>query len=308
MEKKIIIAIDGSTSSDQAITYIAKLFSNDNESNFHLASWITSVASVMPTIADPKDSLIPNVPQGKKEVITRRYLVHAQKALNAAGIDSERIQTSVELSGGAIAGSIQHQAEKELADAIIVGRRGFKGITEMLMGSVSATLFRKCHTTPLWIIDGEVEHKDFLVAVDGTVVSLLAIDHLAHILRNRKDISISLFHCTPLFGKKIHCEPKQFYEHWDKEWCDQHLSGDDCLFHGPSQLLLEAGIPKTNIKILPEKSDREEAPGLLREAKAQKCGTIVMGRRGIRMAKGLFGGVSDRTIKHAQNLALWIVG
>ncbi len=308
MEKKIIVAIDGSRYSDHSLSYINKLFSQDEESRFHLASWITTKATIMPTLADSKNSLIPNVGQNKKEVATRKYLNHALRQLNDAGITSKRIETSVELAIGAIANSIQYQAEKEMADAIIIGRRGIKGITEMLMGSVSTGLFRRCHSTPLWIIDGEIEHKDFLVPVAGTVSSLLAVDHLAHILKDRKDIRISLFHCTAFLEKKSPCDPELFYKQWEKEWCDTYLSAKDCLFNGPRQLLLEAGIPESNIQILPEKSDLEQAHGIIKEAKARKCGTVVIGRRGAKIAKGLFGGVSDRTIKQAQNMALWIVG
>ncbi|MEA3470032.1 MAG: universal stress protein [Thermodesulfobacteriota bacterium] len=308
MEKKIIVAIDGSTHSDNSLSYIIKLFAKEQESHFHLTSWITNAATIMPTIADSKNSLIPNEGQNKKEAVTRRYLNQALRQLQDAGIDSERIETSIELSGAAIADSIQHQAEKELADAIVIGRRGLNGISEMLMGSVSTTLFRNCHSTPLWIIDGEIEYKDFLVPVDGTVFSLLAVDHLAHILKNREDLRISLFHCTALLGKKSTCKPELFYENWDKEWCDTYLSGEDCLFNGPKQLLLEAGIPEVNIQILPEKTDLEEGHGIVREAKIQKCGTVVLGRREAKIAKGFFGGVSDRTIKQAQNMALWIVG
>ena len=176
------------------------------------------------------------------------------------------------------------------------------------MGSVSANLFRKCHSTPLWIIDGEVTSKNFLIPLDGTLHSLMAIDHLGHILSGREDVQIFLFHCSSLFGKKVECRPELFYHKWEKKWCDAHLSGTSCLFQGPLLLLQEAGVPNDKIKILPEAADLEEAHGIIREAKRQGCGTIVMGRRGVGMAKGLFGGVSDRTVKHAQDLALWVVG
>lgn len=308
MEKKVVVAVDGSMYSDHTLAYITKLFAKDEEFNVHLASWVSSSASVMPSIADSKNSLIPTTTQNKKETTANRYLHKAKEKLLKAGIKEERINTTVEASGYNIAAAIQHHVTKELPDALLIGRRGFKGITEMLMGSVSAELFQKCHSIPLWIIDGDITHKDFFVPLDGTVNALLAIDHLAHLFSGRTDIRICLFHCTALFGKKIVCEPEFFYKHWDKEWCDKHLSGTDCLFQGPRKILIEAGIPDTNILILPQKTEFEEAHGIIREAKRQNCGTIVMGRRSAGMAKGLFGGVSDRTVKRIENLALWVIG
>jgi nucleotide-binding universal stress UspA family protein len=308
MKKEIIIAVDGSMYSNHALSYVTELFAEEEEFHFRLSSWITASASIMPSAANPRDSLIPEVGHNKKEITAKRYLHKAKEKLLSAGIDKKRIHTTVAVSGYNIAAAIQQHVTKELPDALLLGRRGFKGITEMLMGSVSTALFRKCHSTPLWIIDGEVQHKDFFVPVDGTINSLLAVDHLAHILNGRKDVRICLFHCTALFGKKVTCDPELFNKHWEKEWCDKHLSGTNCLFLGPRQILLEAGIPDANIEILPEKTNLEEARGIISQARKQHCGTIVMGRRSAGMAKGLFGGVSDRTIKHVENLALWVIG
>jgi nucleotide-binding universal stress UspA family protein len=308
MQKEILVAVDGSVYSNQSLHYLANLFGSQGDIHFHLCTWITATSSIMPSAADPDNSLIPSGGPGKKEATANRYLKKASEKLARAGIEAERIHTSIEVSGYNIAATIQQTAGRKLVDSILVGRRGLNGISEMLMGSVSATLFKKCHTTPLWIIDGEVKSKNFLVPVDGSPNALMAIDHLGHIFSGRDDIHIFLFHCTALFGKKVECNPELFYDGWGKEFCDTHLSGTDCLFHGPSQLLQDAGIPEQQIHILPEKSDLDEAHGIIREARNQKCGTIVMGRRGAGIAKGLFGGVSDRAVKNVQDLALWVVG
>ncbi len=309
MQKEILVAVDGSVYSNQSLHYLTTLFDSQEDIHFHLCTWITSTASIMPSVADSKNSLIPSSgTQNKKEATATRYLKKASDKLIHAGIDPERIHTTIEVSGYNIAATIQQTAKRKLVDSILLGRRGLTGISEMLMGSVSATLFKKCHTPPLWIIDGEVQSKKFLVPVDGSPHALMAIDHLGHIFNKRTDIQIFLFHCTRLFGKKVQCDPELFYHAWEKEFCDTHLSGTDCLFHGPCQLLLNSGIPEQQIHILPEKSDLEEAHGIIREARNQECGTIVLGRRGAGIAKGLFGGVSDRAVKNVQDLALWIVG
>lgn len=303
------MAIDGSIYSHQALVYCSTLFAISDNVHFHLCNWVSPTSSIMPSAMDSDDSLIP-VDSGLsgKEIKARRALDMDSEKLVRFGVPPERIQTSVKRSGYNFAATIQHTAKEELVDAILIGRRGLDGISKMLLGSVSSTLFRSCHETPLWIIDGEVESKKFLVAVDGSANSLMAIDHLCHIFEGREDIEFCLFHCSTLFGKKPACNPELFHEKWGKEWCNTHLSGKDYLFHGPQQLLFEAGIPKNQIHILAESKDIEEAHGIIREAKRQDCGTIVMGRRGSGMARGLLGGVSDRAINNVQNLALWVIG
>ncbi|MDD3813928.1 MAG: universal stress protein [Desulfocapsaceae bacterium] len=309
MEKQILIAVDGSMYSTQSLEYVALLFADNPDIHFNLTTCISAGESLHPIATDSSNSLFPvSLGVEKKKETAQYYLQSATDKLIRLQIPAERIHSSVEISGHDIGAAIQYHAEDLLMDSILIGRRGLNTLSEMLLGSVSATLLKKCHEIPLWIIDGEVKNRNFLAPVDGSLPSLLAIDHLSHIMERQKDITIYLFHCLHFLGKKIKANPESFYHIWDKEWCDTHLTGEDHIFQGPKQLLIEAGIPENNIVILPEVSDLEAAHSIIRQAKKHQCGTIVIGRRGDEIAKGILGGVSDRTIKHAQDIALWIVG
>jgi nucleotide-binding universal stress UspA family protein len=309
MEKKLLIAVDGSIYSSLSLEYMALLFADNPEIHFHLMTCISSSDSILSVAMDSRNSLLPDDPEiGRKKVTTQGYLQNAVDKLMRLQISRERITSSGEISGQDIAGTIQYQAENLQMDCILIGRRGLNYLSEMLLGSVSATLLKNCHKIPLWIIDGEVTNRNFLAPVDGSVPSLLAIDHLAHIMEGRKDITIFLFHCRRLLGKKTEASPESFYHIWEKEWCDIHLTGEDHLFHGPTQLLIEAGIPESNIIILPEVPDLGTAHTIIRQAHKQQCGTIVIGRRGDGTTKGILGSVSNRTLKHSQDIALWVVG
>lgn len=309
MEKKILIAVDGSIYSSQSLEYIALLFADRPEIHLHLMICISGSENIMPVASNSRDSLFPDSPgTGKKRQTAERYLQEATDKLIRLGIAPERIHASIEISGQDIAATIRFQAEHLQVDGLLVGRRGLNTISEMLLGSVSATLLKKSHAVPLWIIDGEIHNKNILAPVDGTLPSLLAMDHLAHIMEGCEEATIFLFHCLHFLGKKMAPAPESFYHIWGQDWCDTHLTGDDHLFRGPIQLLTEAGIPRDNIITLPEVSDLEAAHGILRQAHKHQCGTIVIGRRGDETTKGILGGVSDRTLKHAQDIALWVVG
>lgn len=308
MEKKILIAIDGSSYSTQALKYLALLFGDDATIHFHLTSCVSGQGNILPSSADRNNSLLPSSGNQGKRQTAERDLEKATAKLIHLHIPPERIHSSVEPSGYDIAATIQRQAENLLMDSILIGRRGLNTLSEMLLGSVSATLLKKCHTVPLWIIDGEVRNRNFLVPVDGSLPSFMAIDHLTHIMEGRQDITLYLFHCLHFLGNTPEASPDTFYHLWGKDWCDTHLCDDKILFQGPTQLLLEAGIPKKNIIILPEKSDLEAARSIISQAEKHHCGTIVIGRRGDGTTKGVLGGVSDRTAKNAQDIALWLVG
>lgn len=309
MEKKILIAIDGSIYSTQELEYVAHLFADQNEIHFHLITCITASESAFPLATDGRDSLLPVPPEAeRKKEAAQNCLLNAIDKLVHLQIAPERISSSVEISGYNIAATIQGQADTLLMDSILIGRRGLGYLGEMFLGSVSATLLKKCHATPLWIINGEVRNRNFLVPVDGSLPSLLAVDHLAYMLEGRQDVSIFLFHCHHILGRKIEANPAAFYHLWEKDWCDLYLGDSDHLFRGPTQLLIEAGIPESKIITLPEAPDLEPAHAIIRQAEKRHCGTIVIGRREDESTKGVLGGVSDRTLKHAEDIAVWVVG
>jgi len=308
MEKKIILSLDHSIYSSHSLAYVALLFADQPDVRFHLLTCIQS-SSLLPESTDTKNSLFPeSLSHLKKLGFSNRIFQKASRKLNDLGIQSDRITSSTISTGTNIGAAIQLEGEKLLADSIVVGRRGIGFVGEMLMGSVSATLFKRCHTVPLWIIDGEIESNRIFVPLDRTIPSLMAIDHLCHIFSNRDDINFYLFHCHRLFGSSKKTIPEKFSDQLDSDYFDRLLNEKDFVLKGPAELLEKAGIPEGNIKLLPEVTDIEESHSIIREASQNGCGTIVIGRRGAGMAKGLFGGVSDRTLYKTQNMALWIVG
>lgn len=309
MEKKILLAVDGSSCSSQAIDYIATLFSGRPEVKIHILHCTSSSGSLQPESEDPANSLLPTSHRfDKHQAASLRYLKMAEERLTTHGIQAERL-TSATVHGGAnIARSLKACAEKHFADSIVVARRGLGVVGEMLMGSVSAELFKKCRSIPLWIIDGQVESKRILVPVDGSACSLMAVDHLAHVFAGRDDVDFFFFHTKSFLSSHIQCVPEDFYSKWGEEWCETNLRGHNCLFKGPIQLLLDAGIAKQTIHTLPVPTTLEESMSIISHAKKNTCGTIVIGRRREGMAKGLMGSVSSRTILQTQDMALWLVG
>lgn len=309
MEKKILLAVDGSTCSALAVEYIALLFSGQPEVKIHILHCTSSSGSVLPEAEDPANSLLPTSHRfDKHQASGLRYLKKAEEKLASLGIPADRLNSSAIPGGANIASSLKFFAEKQLVDSIVVARRGLGVVGEMLLGSVSAELFKKCRTIPLWIIDGKVESTRILVPVDGSVPSLTAVDHLAHVFAGRSDISFFFLHTRGFLSARIQCAPEDFYSKWGKEWCESHLRGQNCLFNGPIQLLLDAGIAKEAIHTLPEPTVLEESMSIVSHAKKHDCGTIVLGRRREGMAKGLLGSVSSRTILQTQDMALWLVG
>jgi nucleotide-binding universal stress UspA family protein len=311
MLKKILIAVDGSPYSTHSLRYLGQLFQQLPEIHFHLLSLVpaSSAGSAAKDWLTEAELLNTVSPATRNLLATqKKYMLQATDTLKRLGIAEEQVHTSVRLSPRSVAQDIIHEARQGKYDALLIGRRGIGKLEKMIMGSVSATILEKCHDVPLWIIDGQVNSRKFLVPVDGTCHSLKAIDHLAFILAGNPYAEVTLFYSKALLGSHPKIEPKDFYAVWGETWCEEHLRREDSLFHAPKQLLLDSGFPEERIFWKETFMGIDPSRQILRQALIDDFGTIVMGRRGEEASKGLFRGVSDRVLLMAEEVAIWIIG
>ena len=310
MEKKILVAVDGSTYSNNTIHYLGTLFGQHPEVEIHLLSIIS--CSSLPPGKEWMDELelmncLP--PDALKRLRSAKtYMKTATTKLERFGISREKITSEVKLAKFSVSNDIITEARTGLFDALVIGRRGITKLEELVMGSISEEILKKCHDLPIWIIDGHVDSHKFLVPIDGSFCSMMAVDHLAYILQDSSHSQITLFHSSAMLSSACRIIPHHFYDQWGREWCEEHMSRPDSLFHAPKQLLIEKGIPADKIQWLHTSKGIEASRQILRQALIDDYGTIVIGRRGKDVKKGIFRGVSDRVVLMGERVAIWIVG
>ena len=309
MERKILVAVDGSPYSLNQINYLGRLFADTDELKFDFIQ-IVSAGSLPPGTEwmDELDKMSMLSPETRKRLAgSHQYMKEIPERLARRGIRPEQITTSVRLARNGIAADLAHEARKGLYDALFVGRRGIGKIGELVMGSVSSSILEKCFDVPVWVVDGEVNSRKFFVPVDGTLHCLRAVDHLAHILQNNLSAEITLFHSEAMLAHKDVDPLEVFFPQWGEEWSREHLAGPDAVFHGPEQILRESGFPEEKITRLEKKIGLDPARDIVRLAIKLDEGTIVMGRRGPEDHKGIMRGVSDRVMLAAEQIAVWLV-
>jgi len=308
MERKILVAIDGSAYSSNSLDYLIHLFPHDPYIAIHLLAVVASSGSEQSWMFDV-DPLRKQLPVAdKKTARAEGSLKRACRRLYKHGFSEEQVHCHTSQSRSTVATEIHQAAVHGQYDALVIGRRGLGKVGNMFFGSASSWLLEKCHEIPLWIIDGECSANRFLLAVHAIPESLLAADHLAFILQANPKAEILLYHSIPIFnGQKAPAE-KHFHDPWGPTWCAEHLDTENYLFHAHAQILMEGGVAKKRITQLPMHRNIDPGRDLLHQAKKHKCGTIVMGRRGREVDSGIFGRVSGRATQNAQDVAIWIIG
>lgn len=312
MERKILVAI-GNTGQDQTtIGYLIDIFRDSPDVKFHLLNIVPlhGVAESQQLLGDVETVATARPTALKKRAAALSHLRDLKNKLLSAGFKDEQIESEANFFYGSVSGPLLRQAQAGAYDAIVLGKRDLSALEKMISGSVSAELWQKGHSIPLWLVSGNPLNRAFLVPVDCTVHTLSAVDHLGFILQGDPGVEITLFHSGSLLAAETITPREKFYPRWGKEWCDQYLQGDgDGHFHfsAAEQILKDSGIPEGHIKRLFLDSGIEPAQVIVREVKKRTFGTLVMGRRQDK-EKNIFKGVSDRVLANVNDVAVWVVG
>ena len=312
MEIRILVAIGNTGLDDVTVDYLGTLFKGSGDVRFDLLSvvHIEGVTESQRLLGDIASVALSHPIALKKKTVASTHLSILKAKLQAAGFAEEQIDCQAVFSYSGVADTLLQKGQSGIYDAIILAKRDISSLQKMLLGSISATLWQKDHSVPLWIVSGKPANRNFLVPVDSSLHTLDAVDHLAFILQGDKEAEIFLFHSSSMLADQ-HITPKEkFYEKWGKEWCEQHLEGDadgHFHFHAAEQILKESNIPANHIHHIHDESGIEPAQMIIKALKAHGYSTIVMGRR-LDREKNIFKGVSDRVLAKIDNVALWVVG
>jgi len=310
MNKKILVAVDGSVYSSNTLHYLEQLFVDVKDIHLHLLSVIPCSSLLAGhEWLDDLELLSKLSPEARKRyAAAKKYLNDSVDRLARHGIARNQTTTEIKLSRTNVASDIIDTARKGLYDALVIGRRGVSKIEELIMGSVSSTVFQKDHDVPIWIVDGQVNSHTFLVPVDGSEFSLKAVDHLSFILTDNPYAEITLFHSAAMFAQKQSLGFNECTHYLTDEFCRIHSQDEDIHFRAPQEILENNGFPAQRIHRLLTRKGMYPSRQIVRQALIDDFGTVVMGRRDGEMSKGVFGSVTEKVVAMGDNTAIWIVG
>ncbi|MDY6951408.1 MAG: universal stress protein [Thermodesulfobacteriota bacterium] len=308
MEKKILLAVDGSIHSTNAVTYAARI-------SAMVPDLAYTLFHVQPTLSqyllDEAEKDLKARTELKKLIqrnteLAQGILEKHRAKMVRMGIKEDRIEISTQKKIMGICKDILDGAQKGLFDAIVVGRRGLSRIQETLMGSITTKLVEHSQVIPLWVVDGNVTSMKLMLAVDGSEASLRAVDHLCFMVGGNEEIKLTLFHVRQKFGDycPVNFDEKggpvaQVMDQGEKRCIDR--------FHALAlDKFKEAGIKEYQVEINVTKGTMDAGKAIVNEAKKGKYGTVVVGRSGTNKAF-FMGSVSRHVLNKVSERAVWLV-
>jgi nucleotide-binding universal stress UspA family protein len=308
MEKKILLAVDDSVHAKNAVRYVVRMSSV-------VKDLLYTLFCVQPTISQfLLDASVYDLKsrQELKKVI-RKNAENAQQILTKyknemirMGIPEQAIETITRPKMLGLAKDVLDCARQGLYDAIVVGRRGLSKTQKAFMGSTSANILAHSEVVPVWVVDGDVKSTKIMVAVDGSLSALAAVDHISFLIGENRDITITLFHVMPTLG-----------DYCGIDFLEENDDSKEVVVRGARQCLErfyahakkrfeEVGLGDQQVEIKVAKRVRNVGKAIITEAQKGNYGTVVVGRRGIRGAF-FMGSVSRYVTEKISDRAVWLV-
>jgi len=308
IEKKILLAVDDSTHSLNAVRYavtVSTAVKNLTYTLFNIQPGISQFLLEEAHTDSSRQLDLENV-RLKHEDSSMKLLDKHKNEMISLGVDSRLIQTVTQPRKLGLAKDIIDYAQQGQYDAIVVGRRGISRVQEAIAGSITSNLLEHSRVVPVWVVDGRIESGRIMIAIDGSESSLRAVDHLGFMLSGNPDVSIILFHIIPRFSDFCPVEIETAGANIEKILIQGDRRCIDHFYPIAMKRFRDAGFTDSQIQIKMVECMYNIGKSIIEEVKTGKYGTLVVGRRGGGKAYYM-GSVSRSVLARAENCALWVV-
>jgi len=309
LTKMLVIPVDGSDNAMRSLDYLHLIYGKDHNLEVTLKYVLPSLPPVLADnrFMDRETATKLKTIENKSIRMAEKILTQAKNFLIDRGFDAARVQTVYKKRESGIAQDICQWVESKRADGVLISSRGRSRLEAFFMGEVSSKLLEYCRVCPVWIVQGQVKSKRVLIAVDSSENALRAVDHAGFMLSGT-DCPVTIFHTMRNLRRFVPQEVLDEAPELEELWKTKAGQEIEPFMKKAKEVLVKAGVSESQISKKIVDGSRSAASDILEEARNNKYGTIVMGRRGISGVQEFFmGSVSSKVLQNSTGMALWIV-
>jgi nucleotide-binding universal stress UspA family protein len=308
IRKSILLAVDGSDRSLDAVRYASKLL---NPENTHVVLF-----HVMWKIDQGFWDMGIN-PMGRQQMAGIRsweanqvekaqsFMERAQDILLGEGFPRESVTMILKDRKENVACDIISESRKGRYDAVLSGRRGLGEIEGLILGSVANKLVDAITHTPVSLVGNRAGTEKILLGIDASEAAMRAVNFTGALLGGRH-AAVTLVHIVR--GLRIFRHEARFFSPSEQEALIQ--AGEKNIvpvFDAARKQLINAGFEADKIDTWTITDFSSRAEALVHQAREKGYGTIIIGRKGLSNAEFPMGRVCRKVVQMSKGIAVWVI-
>jgi nucleotide-binding universal stress UspA family protein len=304
---KVLVGVDGSEQSMEAVRYVAGFFPKDRTDVVLLHIFANVPESFLDLGRDPAfRGAVLSVSAWRDETNRRinQFMETGKNLLLKAGYPASQISIKTIERKHGFARDLLSEC-KEGFDVLALGRSGVSRLKDMIMGSIPNKLLGKTEI-PMVVVGGAPDPEKVLVGFDGSEGSLRAIRCMANLMA-LPERDVMLCHVIRPLNVYLGMN-KIFSQTEEQEWVNASIESITPGMENARQTLIEGGFTPERVKLEILKGKRSRADALSSKAVSDGYETIVLGLRGLsRVEEFIMGRVSSKVLHMAWGAAVWLV-
>ena len=307
LAKMIVVGVDGSEDALKALDFLGLIYGSKSGLEIVLLHVLPTLPQILITDVNRQTKLRLLDVEKKSVQVAERILSEAKDILRKKGLEEEQIRSLHRKKQIGIALDICNLAADKRADSVLISAKGRSKLEAFFSGGVANRMLEYCRVCPVWIVEGSVKSKKVLIAMDRSENALRAVGHAGYMLSGT-DCQVTLFHSKRHLRRFVPQEIIAAAPELEELWANKAGEQIAPYMKKAKEMLLEAGIPEAQIKTKVVDGTRDAASDILREAKSNNYGTVVLGRQGHSGVKEFFmGSVTRKVLQDCAGMAVWLV-
>jgi nucleotide-binding universal stress UspA family protein len=307
LTKMIVVAVDGSENALKTLDYLGLIYRAKTSLDIVLLHVLPTLPKIL--VADdnrPTKLRLLNV-EKKSIQMAERILSEAKDVLRKKGFKEEQIRSFHRKKQIDIARDICNLAADKRADSLLISAKGRSRLEAFFSGEISSKILDCCLSCPVWVVEGAVQSKKVLIAIDSSENSLRAANHAGFMLSGT-ECQLTLFHSKRHLKRFVPREILKAAPELEEIWKNKAGQQIAPYMKKAKEMLLEAGIPEAQVKTTVVDGSRDAASDILEKARSGDYGTIVLGRKGRSGVKEFFmGSTASKILQNHSGMAVWLV-
>ncbi len=299
----ILLPLDGSNQSYDVVEYVSRTINLSNTEVILLSILDKSAEIFWESGRDPE--VMKHLEHLKnwdsyRENRIREAMEKARGILLRAGLPESSVACNIQRRNEGIARDIIRES-KFGCSAVAIARRGLGQMDESMLGSIAAKIYINVTDAAVCLLGNQPLPGKIMIGVDASESAVRAVHFVSRML-GPPDSSIMIVNAAEAPSRKIQN---------GKAIADIIRERETIMapvFEKLAKELAQAGFNPDKIESRVVGGGGSRAVSLYNEAKAEKCGTLVVGRKGMgQVQEFTMGKIPYKLGQIARTVALWLV-